>query len=463
MPELPEVATVISILKEEVINHKIIGIDILREKNFIGDKDLLINKTIKSIEQIGKFIVFHLSDDIVFISHLRMEGKYFYEPKNTPLRKHDLVVFHLENNHALIYNDTRKFGTIIVKNEKNYLLEEPLKDIALDPFKIKEDDFIAKLKKSNEPIKGALMNQHIISGIGNIYADEILFASSIYPLTKANKLCEEDVIKILHNSKIILKEAINKGGSTIKSYHPKEGISGNFQLSLKAYGKENKPCEVCGAKIKRIKINGRSTSYCPICQKNNDKPLIVAISGAIASGKSTALTYLKDEGYKVLDADKITHQLYKNEKVILDLKAHFKNIKISNNQIDKSYLKDLLISDKSFKEEYEQYFYKIIKEYIKNIINNSKEKVLILEVPLLFKAHIDELVDLIFIVEVNKNKQKDLLATRNIDIESYLTLNKDYYKQEKKEKATAIIINDSDIASLKNKIQKEIIDKYLLR
>ena len=127
--------------------------------------------------------------------------------------------------------------------------------------------FKSKIKNSSKAIKTLLLDQTVVSGLGNIYADEVLFASKINPLRKANELNDEELQSILDNSKIIVLNAIKNGGTTIRSYTSSLGVEGRYQSNLKVYKKEGLPCLVCGNKIQKMKINGRSAHYCPVCQK----------------------------------------------------------------------------------------------------------------------------------------------------------------------------------------------------
>lgn len=272
MPELPEVETVRKALLLKLQNKKIINITILHNnvfnKNNIEEvKQKIKNQTINDIKRRGKWLVFEL-DNYYLLSHLRMEGKYLYRNKSQKVEKHELVIFNINNEFELRYKDVRKFGKMELV-EKDKLNESSLKKLGYEPWDknltiayLKE-----KYKNKNIPIKTLLLDQSIIVGIGNIYADEILFLSKINPHTKGKDLTEKNLKDIIENTKKVLEKAIEEGGTTIRSYTSEEGVTGLFQNDLNVHMKENEPCLVCKTKIKKDKIGGRSSYYCSNCQK----------------------------------------------------------------------------------------------------------------------------------------------------------------------------------------------------
>lgn len=454
MPEFPEVKTVISILKDNVLGKSISKIDILRAKNFEGDSNKLIGATIKDISQVGKFIVFHFDNPYVLVSHLRMEGKYFFRHINDPYNKHDIAAFIFEDNSTLVYNDVRKFGILQIRDASNYLEVEPLASVGPNPFEMKDASRLEKsFKNKSIPIKTALLDQSIMSGLGNIYVDEVLFECKIHPETPAKLISRDQLEQVLKASQIILQKAIEKGGSTIKSYHPKEGVSGEFQVDLKVYGKKDGSCVRCGHHLRKIFVGGRGTTYCPKCQKNPALPKVVAVTGPVGSGKSTVSKLFENRGYLYLDSDKIVHELYKEKEVQVSLKKFIPNLKIVNGDIDRESLKEDLLNNPKHKVRLEKYIHSLVSERIVSSIKSSKQNV-VMEVPLLFESHLDDFADEIIYVEASKDKQITRLKNRDKDYEQKLELNKNFNK-ENKEKATLVIINDKDVASL-----EKIIDAF---
>lgn len=274
MPELPEVETVVKFLIDEIKGLKIKQIDFLNnkflknttEENF---KDVCENKIITKVTRKGKYILFHLSNDYIFISHLRMEGYWRIISDDENVIKHDHIIFHLDNGNKMVYNDSRAFGTIHLIKSSDIDKEEFIAKIAIDPFsnQLTPMYLFDKLKNKKINIKTVLMDQEIISGIGNIYASEILFSSKINPLIEANKLSIDQLDTIIKNTISILKKAITFNGTTVHSFTFGFDSSGSFAQFLNVYGRGGQPCKVCQNKIIKIKDHGRSTFYCNFCQK----------------------------------------------------------------------------------------------------------------------------------------------------------------------------------------------------
>ncbi|WP_027123862.1 DNA-formamidopyrimidine glycosylase [Mycoplasmoides pirum] len=273
MPELPEVQIVINELSKTVLNKKILDINIINPKILKNSSpkefcNFLINEKIKKITRLGKYIIFHLTNKKILVSHLRMEGKYYFESaKDEYDKKHVLIKF-IFSKYELRYHDTRRFGTLNIYNETNYLNSKELKKIALDPLDKNFDSkyLFKNIHNFNRAIKTILLDQTKVSGIGNIYADEILFASNIHPLKPSNQITENECKLLVKNSKIILKDSIANNGTTIASYKFKKNHTGSYQEKLKVHTKVNNPCPRCKTKIVKIKVNGRGTYYCPKCQ-----------------------------------------------------------------------------------------------------------------------------------------------------------------------------------------------------
>lgn len=282
MPEYPEVTVVRKTLQTEVKGKKILDLKIWDPK-FIKNASLdefisfLKGETIEDISNTGKFLVFNLSNNKRMLSHLRMEGKYYLrDPKvlENYHYKHDYLYFYLSDNIVLAYNDTRKFGSfeIIDASLKDKSVHE-LKNLAQLPAFVNVDELYAKLQKSNKSIKTILLDQSLILGIGNIYADESLYHCNVFPMTKAKDISKNKLKEILQAAQEIMDASIVRGGSSVHSYKAVNGVVGTFQNELKVYGQAKKVCLKCKkSEIKKVKLdfkpNGRGTSYCPVCQKD---------------------------------------------------------------------------------------------------------------------------------------------------------------------------------------------------
>ncbi len=273
MPEKPEVLTVVASLKKKIIGKTISDVDVLWD-NIIATptpvefKEKLIGKTIKSITTRGKFIVINFSEYSLLI-HLRMEGKFFFRKKGDDINKHEHVIFTFTDGEEMRFHDVRKFGKMYLLPKDDVYKVLPLKNLGyeFDDKKLDGNYLMDKFCRKRLPIKTVLLDQSIIAGIGNIYADEILFLSHINPMEKAYDLSIEDCNNIVLNTRDVLKHAIKLGGTTIKSFTSSEGVHGKFQNELHVHGKKDGVCEECGEKILKIKVGGRGTYYCPNCQK----------------------------------------------------------------------------------------------------------------------------------------------------------------------------------------------------
>ncbi|AJC50048.1 DNA-formamidopyrimidine glycosylase [Mycoplasma flocculare] len=274
MPELPEVVTVVNALKSEVIGKKIKNV-LARDTNFIKEisfsdfQKFLIDATIIDIQNRAKHILIFLDNQKVILSHLRMNGKYFTY-KSLQWGKHDYISFIFSDNTVLNYNDSRKFGTFMVRDKHALFTTKPLSNLGPEPSSINVDDFYQKIRKSTRVIKAILLDQKIISGLGNIYADEICFATKIFPGKKANLITKKEAKLIIYFSQKILQESIKLGGSSISSYTSLNSKEGKFQNFLKVHTKQNFPCTKCRTKILKTVVAGRGTYFCPVCQNPNN-------------------------------------------------------------------------------------------------------------------------------------------------------------------------------------------------
>ena len=285
MPELPEVEIVKRSLIKIANKAKIIDIKIknknLRYKIPNNFRAILLNKKIIKIARKSKYIIFHLNKGVILL-HLGMTGKvlvvkkksneifktsFYYDLNIIP--KHNHVYFFLNNNIVLIYNDVRRFG--FFKLYKNISQITFLNKLGPEPLsgKFNYNYFKEIVKKYKKNIKNLLMDQSFVSGLGNIYVNEVLHITKISPLKISNILKDVEIKKLISEIKIILKVAILKGGSSIRDFKNTSGENGSFQQLFKVYGRENKKCSriSCKGKIKRILISNRSSFFCDLCQK----------------------------------------------------------------------------------------------------------------------------------------------------------------------------------------------------
>lgn len=287
MPELPEVETIRRDLAREIIGKKIVSVKVNKTKlvksNLAKFKKTLRSTSFSDIFRIGKLMIFTLKDTPYFLLiHLKMTGQLIYLDKGKVIagghswknmslelpNKYTHIIIEFKDKTKLFFNDLRQFGywRIVDKKQKDQIVEsygiEPLKkNFTLAKFK-------QIIEKRRTTIKAVLTNQKLIAGIGNIYADEICFSAKIKPHRPANKLTDQEIKKLYRACNSIIKKAIDKRGTTFNSYVDAKGNKGNYNKYLKVYRKENNKCSRCkNSIIKKMKLNGRGTRYCPNCQK----------------------------------------------------------------------------------------------------------------------------------------------------------------------------------------------------
>ncbi len=273
MPEKPEVITVARKLEKKLIGRKILKVEVYHD-NMVDYPDVesfkkrIRNQKIHEITTKGKWIVLTL-DDFYLLFHLRMEGKFFFRTKDDERNKHEHIIFTLDDLEEFRFADVRKFGKVMLIEKENIYKMKPFTELGLEPWdkNLTSEYLKEKYSRKSLPIKSVLLDQSIITGIGNIYADEILFLSKINPLTKAKDLTDKNRKDIIENTVKVLDKAIEEGGTTIRSYTSEEGVTGMFQNNLNVHQREKEPCRVCNTTIVKIKVGGRGTYYCPTCQK----------------------------------------------------------------------------------------------------------------------------------------------------------------------------------------------------
>ena len=274
MPELPEVETISRDLDKHLSESLITNIIILDNRNLKNttSEDFInkcTNNTIEKIFRRGKSLIWNLSNGYSIIFHLRMTGKFIIQNKNLEHEKHSMIIFSTINEN-IVFSDIRKFATInlietIKLSENSYI-----KNIGIDPTL---PDFTLEIFKNianasaNKTTKGFLLEQNKITGIGNIYASEILFDTKILPARTIGSLTNIEIKSLYLSIITILQQAIILRGTTFSDYRDGFNKKGGFQNELKVYNKYNDSCDLCGTKIKKIKQNGRSTFYCEKCQK----------------------------------------------------------------------------------------------------------------------------------------------------------------------------------------------------
>lgn len=277
MPELPEVETVANGVNERIRGEKI-------ESVWLGSKpepfktspaamaEALTGSSIERVYRVGKHIVFdlkgHQKAQFQWIVHLGMTGRLLVSEASVPIPTHTHAVLHLKSGRELRFVDARRFGRLALHaNESEGRDGERFTGPGKEPLTISPEDFAALFRNRKTTIKAALLNQKLLHGVGNIYADESLFRAGIRPTRQAGRLSRENLIRLHGSLQAVLKNAIKLGGSSVSDYVDADGVRGFFQLEHRVYMRGGEPCLVCGSPIKRTVLAGRGTHYCAVCQK----------------------------------------------------------------------------------------------------------------------------------------------------------------------------------------------------
>lgn len=267
MPELVEVETTRRDLSKIIENKKVNKVKVYLDKIVYNKSEEFVNKieneVIRKVKRRGKWLLFELDNSYVII-HFRMEGRFYLLPLDAKKDKHDYVIFYFDD-FSLHYNDPRLFGKmqVIDKVDLEKFFEEKKLGLEYTDHNLTSKYLKDKFKTHHTDIKKMLLDQSYITGIGNIYADEILFESKINPKSYADKLSKNKLKSIIDNTKIVFERSLECKGT----YPNIDGKRGTFENHLKVHMRENKPCYDCGTTIIKEKVGGRGTYYCPCCQK----------------------------------------------------------------------------------------------------------------------------------------------------------------------------------------------------
>jgi formamidopyrimidine-DNA glycosylase len=270
MPELPEVECVVRELAGLITGRRVDRVFVRLPKIVPTGprrlRRLLSGVLVLGVARRGKQIVISLSGGRYLVVHLKMTGRFLWSegPKDLPRHVHASILF--KDGGRLLYQDVRQFGYLLGFEEAEFKAWQQAQGVGPDPFMISADEFVERLRARKGRIKPLLLNQRFLGGLGNIYADETLFAAGIHPLAPADALTEKAATRLLREMKTILTEAIRCGGSTVSDYLTPSGRRGSYQNRHRVYGRAGEPCPVCAAQIERMVVGGRGTYFCPVCQ-----------------------------------------------------------------------------------------------------------------------------------------------------------------------------------------------------
>lgn len=278
MPELPEVETVARTLRPHVLGRAITGVRVLRDSSVHPlslPLESLNGAIVSGAGRRGKLLLINLQPPRIgapdmLVIHLRMTGRVLPQPAQEAAHKHTRCIFDLRDRQGmpaqLFFDDARTFGKLLAATPDILARWDFWSQMGPEPLEMTAAGLAGRLK-GKKPIKQALLDQKVIAGIGNIYADEALFRAGISPLREAGSLSEAETGRLMDAIQGVLRLSIEQCGSSIRDYRDADGNVGAFQNSFQAYGRGGQPCVNCGAPMEKIKLGGRATVYCPRCQK----------------------------------------------------------------------------------------------------------------------------------------------------------------------------------------------------
>jgi len=287
MPELPEVETVRIQLKDKVIGKTISAVEVFHAKTVGHDgtiEDRLVGKTIADIDRIGKLLIFSFVEaaEVYLLAHLKMTGQFFFVARGDIVTggghsmtetdvaelpgRHTRSAFYFTDGSALYFNDMRLFGYTKVATKAE--VETARQGFGPEPIDPAFDCewFVTSLRKKKAPVKAALLDQSFVAGLGNIYVDEALWRVGVRPTRRCHRVTKAEAAALCAAAGDVMRESIAVGGTTFQNFKDTGGAYGNFKDFLQVFGKQGSSCPECGTTIKKIRVAGRGTHYCPTCQ-----------------------------------------------------------------------------------------------------------------------------------------------------------------------------------------------------
>lgn len=274
MPELPEVETFARTLSRRIAGKRLAACRLifppLMRAGSRRDLSGIIGRRVERLGRRGKYLMIHLQGGLSLVFHLKMTGQFRFVPQRQKPDKHTrLVLTFRGSTEDLHFRDMRKFGCLYALPTEGLTDVSPVAGLGPEPLTLSFEEFRRRIRGRTGRLKSLLLNQSFIAGIGNIYADEILFRSRLHPLRPASRLNAEELRRLWLSIKAVLNKAIERGGSSVRDYANAEGQRGRYQEVHRVYGRESLPCFRCGAPLKRMVIGGRSSFFCPRCQRRS--------------------------------------------------------------------------------------------------------------------------------------------------------------------------------------------------
>lgn len=270
MPELPEVEVIARGLHSTLVGRRIVSADHVDLTRLSEPGETLVprilDQTVNRVFRRAKVLLMEMDDGMILAFHLKMTGRVVHGPVRRP-EKHDRLFLRLDDDSQLSFADMRKFGYVRTFGPGELENWDFLKKSGPEPLETTAELLAERVSGRKSAIKGVLLNQAAVVGIGNIYADESLFRAGIHPEAKAHRISRKRLVALFGHLQDVLRQAIAENGSSIRDYVNADGDAGAFQNSFNVYGKKGEPCGVCGAFLKSVKVAGRTSTFCPECQR----------------------------------------------------------------------------------------------------------------------------------------------------------------------------------------------------
>jgi len=297
MPELPEVETIARSLRRTAVGLRVEAVRLLWPKLLRGPAAglrRLRGRRIVGVGRRGKMLLVSFEGDAHLLFHLKMTGRFHWMDRGAPVDRHTrLRIAFRDRARELRFSDVRKFAVLRLLDTPHPLESPALAGLGPEPLATPAPDLARRLVRRNGRLKSLLLNQAFLAGVGNIYADESLFAAGLHPLRAASSLSDDEALRLARAVQKILAAAVAAGGSTIRDYRDAEGMDGLFQRDHKVYGRRSEPCRVCGRPVERRVIGGRSSFFCPICQ-----PLRPSGAAGRGHGRTSGSASLRGNGVR---------------------------------------------------------------------------------------------------------------------------------------------------------------------
>jgi len=270
MPELPEVEVISRGLNTTLPGRTIVSVEHVDLTRLSEPAETLLPKvvgrTIKRAYRRAKILLIEMTDDLTLVFHLKMTGRVVHGPMREP-DKHDRIFFRLDDESLLSFADMRKFGFVKAMTPAELDSWEFFARCGPEPLENTPEMLAERVRNRKSAIKGVLLNQGVVVGVGNIYADEALFRAGIHPATRADRISKQRAVKLFAELQAVLKQAIAENGSSIRNYVNADGDAGAFQNNFHVYGKADDNCSICQTPLAAMKVAGRTSTFCPMCQK----------------------------------------------------------------------------------------------------------------------------------------------------------------------------------------------------